>query len=92
MATQVQPENTTTPLQMVLGFECAEEIYDMLEIREQIILDLLIAGMTQEEIGDVLDLSQGWVSVIIHRVRYKLATSKLRTILEMRIEIREGRR
>lgn len=78
-----------TPLQRVLGFEVAEETYDLLDFREQLILDLRIEGWSQEEIGDILGLSQGWVSIIFKRIRFKLATSELRRTLEVRAYYKE---
>lgn len=73
-----------TPLQSILGFDAAEELYDLLDLREQIIIDLKIAGWSQHEIGETLGLSQGWVSILFRRSRYKLANSKLLHTLEIR--------
>lgn len=79
----------STPLQRVLGFEAAEETYDLLDFREQLILDLRIEGWSQHEIGEALGLSQGWVSIIFRRIRFKLADSNLRRTLELRQHYKE---
>jgi len=78
-----------TPLQRVLGFEVAEEIYDTLDMREQLIIDLKIAGWSQHDIGEALGLSQGWVSILFRRTRYNLANSKLLQSIEIRQHMRE---
>lgn len=78
-----------TPLQSVLGFEAAEKTYDLLDLREQLIVDLRIAGWSQHEIGEALGLSQGWVSIIFKRIRFKLAESNLRQTLEIRAHYKE---
>lgn len=80
---------SATPLQKILGFEAAEETYDLLDFREQLIVDLRIAGWSQHEIGEVLGLSQGWVSIIFKRIRYKLAESNFRQTLEIRAHYKE---
>lgn len=81
--------SSDTPLQKVLGFEAAEETYDLLDLREQLIIDLKIAGWSQDEIGNALGLSQGWVSIIFRRIRFKLADSNLRKTLEIRAYYKE---
>lgn len=78
-----------TPLEAVLGFAAAEETYDLLDFREQLIIDLRIAGWSQNDIGIALGLSQGWVSIIFQRIRVKLAESTLRQTLEIRQHYRE---
>lgn len=82
----------STPLQKILGIEAAEKDYDLLEFREQLIIDLMICGYTQEEIGTVLGLSQGWISIIFRRIRFKLADSHLHRQLELRQHMRETHR
>lgn len=88
MAVAEMPINSNparpTPLQGVLGFDAAEETYDLLDFREQLIIDLRIAGWSQHEIGEALGLSQGWVSIIFRRIRYKLADSNFKRTLEIR--------
>jgi predicted XRE-type DNA-binding protein len=76
--------SAATPLQLILGFDAAEELYDALDLREQLIIDLKIAGWSQHEIGEALGLSQGWVSILFRRSRFKLANSKLLHTLEIR--------
>ena len=75
-----------TPIQRVLGFEAAEELYDTMPMREQLIVDLLMAGWNQTQIAQALDVSQSTISVSHKRIRYHLANSKLRVILESRYE------
>lgn len=79
-----------TPLERIVGFPVSEELYDMLELYEQIILDLKIMGVTEQNIAEVLGISQSTVNVIFRRVRVKLADSKLRLILETRQYYRES--
>jgi len=76
-------------MQRILGFEAAEETYDLLDFMEQLIIDLRIEGWTQEDIGEALGFSQGWISIIFKRIRYKLAESNLKRTLEMRQHYRE---
>lgn len=78
-----------TPLQRIVGFEVAEELYDRLELYEQLILDLRIEGWVETDIAKALNISQSWVNILMHRARYKLADSKLRTILEDRQSYKE---
>ena len=73
-----------TPLEKVVGFQVAEETYDLLTFREQLIVDLLCAGYTHAEIGNVFDVSQPSISSSVRRLRFKLADGKLQLILEAR--------
>ncbi len=82
--------NQKTPLEQALGFKCAEELYDLLDEREQIIIDLMIAGWTQIEIADILEISQSWVATIIREIRYKLANSSLIEKAEIKRSLKEG--
>lgn len=77
---------TLTPLEQVVGITMAEEIYDHLNIREQLIVDLLSAGWSQTDIGMILGINQSSVSSGVRRIRFKLANTKLRMILEARID------
>lgn len=74
----------STPLQKILGFEIAEEIYDMLPITAQLIIDLKIEGWTEQEIAKALDIAQSTVNDTFKKSRYILLKSKLHTILEVR--------
>lgn len=78
-----------TPLQRIVGFDVAEEIYDQLEFNEQIILDLKMEGWVETDIAEALGFGQPWVNILFHRARYKLANSKLRQILELRAYYKE---
>jgi DNA-binding NarL/FixJ family response regulator len=81
---------TITPLEQAVGFLVAEETYDLLTLREQLIVDLLCAGWTHAEIGSVFDVSQPSISSSVRRLRFKLADGKLRLILEARMALRDG--
>lgn len=80
-----------TPLEKAVGFDVAEETYDLLTFREQLIVDLLCAGYTHAQIGHVFDVSQPSVSSSIRRLRFKLADGKLQMILEARMAFKENR-
>jgi Trp operon repressor len=76
---------TQTPLENLLGVPLAEEIYDSLTLREQIILDLLIVDWTQAEIAICLGVHAPSIASSVRRMRFKLARSKLRTLLDSRV-------
>lgn len=78
-----------TPLQQVLGFDVAEEIYDMLPIKAQLILDLRIEGYREMDIARALDMPQATVNDIFMRTRHALLNSKMHMILENRVYYRE---
>ena len=80
-----------TPLEKAVGFLVAEETYDLLTFREQLIVDLLCAGYTHAQIGQVFDVSQPSVSSSVRRLRFKLADGKLQMILEARLALKEGK-
>lgn len=80
-----------TPLEKAVGFLVAEETYDLLTFREQLIVDLLCAGYTHAEIGAVFDVSQPSISSSVRRLRFKLADGKLQLILEARLALKENR-
>ena len=80
-----------TPLEKAVGFNVAEETYDLLTFREQLIVDLLCAGYTHAEIGSVFDESQPSISSSVRRLRFKLADGKLQMILEARLMMKEGK-
>lgn len=73
-----------TPLEKAVGFQVAEETYDLLTFREQLIVDLLCAGYTHAQIGEVFDVSQPSISSSVRRLRFKLADGKLQLVLEAR--------
>lgn len=79
-----------TPLEKILGIECAEETYDLLTLREQLILDLLIAGWSQSQVAQYFHVKAPSISGSVRRMRFKLANSKLKTILEARQMMRDG--
>lgn len=73
-----------TPLEKILGIECAEETYDLLSFREQLILDLLIVGWSQAQIAIYFKVKAPSIASSVRRMRFKLAHSKLRMILDSR--------
>lgn len=80
-----------TPLEKIVGFNVAEETYDQLTFREQLILDLLCAGYTHAEIGNVFNVSQPSISSSVRRLRFKLADGKLQMVLEARMAFKENK-
>lgn len=85
------PYANQTPLEKVIGFQAAEETYDLLNWREQLIVDLLIVGWNQPEIAQVFGVSQPSISSAVRRIRLKLANSKLKIVLDARTVFKEGR-
>ena len=79
-----------TPLEKILGIECAEETYDLLSLREQLILDLLIVGWTQAEIATYFEVRAPSIASSVRRMRFKLAHSKLKLVLDSRVMRRGG--
>jgi len=73
------------PLEQAVGFKVAEETYDLLPLKHQLVLDLIIAGWNQSQIARCLGVSQSTISLTHKRIRYTLANSKLRLMLESRI-------
>ena len=78
-----------TPLERIVGFPISEELYDLLELDEQVLLDLKIMEIPEHDIARVMGVSQTTVNTLSHRIRFKLADSKLRLILETRQHYRE---
>jgi DNA-binding NarL/FixJ family response regulator len=69
---------------MIVGFKVAEETYDQLSLRDQIILDLIAAGWGQNDICLLFKVTQPAISACMRRIRYKLAESTMRTVIEVR--------
>lgn len=86
-----QPYYRVTPIERVVGFDVAEHAYDLLNFREQLILDLLAAEWSQTQIAGLFGVSQPSIASSVRRIRFKLADSKLRMILDLRQNYREGR-
>ena len=80
-----------TPLERVVGFKCAETTYDLLNFREQLIIDLLATEWTQTQIASIFEVSQPSIAASIRRIRFKLADSELRLTLDLRQNYREYR-
>ena len=79
-----------TPLEKIIGIKCAEETYDQLNIREQVILDLLIVGWTQGDIAAFFEVKPPNISSSLRRIRYRLANGKLHQTLQLRQIMRDG--
>ena len=79
-----------TPLEKILGVPVAEETYDLLSLREQIILDLLIVGWHQADIAALFNVRAPSIASSVRRMRFKLADSKLKMILDSRALRRDG--
>lgn len=71
-----------TPLQRIVGFEVAEEIYDKLPLTSQVVLDLRMEGYTMQEIADTIGIPYTTVYDNFVRARFHLA--KLKLTLETR--------
>lgn len=80
-----------SPLGAIVGFDVAEETYDLLTFREQLVIDLLVCGFSQSDIAKVFSVSQPSVSSSVRRIRVKLADSKLKMVLDLRQDFREGK-
>ena len=78
-----------TPLQRLVGFEVAEETYDMLPFTAQIILDLKIEGWNDSDIARALGIPRVTCIDTFRRARYFLANSNIKRILETRVFYRE---
>lgn len=78
-----------TPLQRTVGFDVAEELYDMLPIKAQLILDLKIEGYNDGEIAMALEIPRTTVIYIFRKARYSLLSSKLKLILDTRLYYKE---
>jgi DNA-binding NarL/FixJ family response regulator len=85
---RIEDGNIPSPLAILVGFEVANELYDLLSLREQIVLDLLIENCSQSEIARVLGLGKTSISVTVQSIRIKLAKSKLHDLLETRATYR----
>lgn len=77
-------------LAVVVGFDVAEEAYDRLTFREQIVIDLLIEGFSHKQIAHVFGVTQPTITGTVRRIRTKLASSKLKMVLDARQEFRFG--
>jgi len=78
-----------TPLQKLLGFDVAEEMYDQLPLTVQLILDLKIEGYNDSDIARALGMPRVTVIDMFRRSRHTLLRSKLKLILETRVYYRE---
>lgn len=81
-----------TPLQRVLGFDVAEEIYDELPFMAQIIIDLKIEGYTDSDIARCLNMPRTTVVDTFRRARNSVAMQKMKLVLETRVHYMETHR
>lgn len=79
-----------TPLQRVVGFHVSEKTYDLLELNEQVLIDLLIEGYKNIDIACVLGVDVNAITRMMQRIRLKLADSELRFHLEMKAYYKES--
>lgn len=79
-----------TPLQSVVGFNAAEEIYDELDFRDQLILDLMMCGWPQQAVAKLFGMSQGTLSVTFKGIRLKLANTTLMMKIQARQELKDS--
>lgn len=75
MSTNKKNDQKKTPLQELLGFKVSEKVYDALEFDEQIIIDLKLAGWSQDQIAEKIGVPQSTIKVKMQQIRYKLANS-----------------
>lgn len=79
-----------SPLEKIIGFQFSEDIYDHLDLTDQITLDLLIEGWQQNDIADLFNVHKSWITKRLQRIRPYLANTELRRILELRAEMKDG--
>lgn len=79
-----------SPLERLIGFQFSEDIYDQLDLTEQIILDLLIEGWQQNEIADLLCVHKSWINRKLHGIRAYLGDTELKRHLQLRMEMKNG--
>jgi hypothetical protein len=78
-----------TPLQRIIGLYEAEEYYDLLDLPDQLIVDLLAEGWQKQEIAQVFNVNPSWISVRLRQVRLVLATTKLQSKIEIRQDTKD---
>lgn len=79
-----------SPLERMVGFRFSEDIYDHLQLTDQIIIDLLLEGWMQYEIADLFCVNKSWISRRLHAIRAYLADTEMRRHLELRAEMKNG--
>lgn len=79
-----------SPLERIMGFRFSEDLYDQLDITDQIILDMMIEGWQQKDIADLLCVHKSWITIRLHRMRAELANSELHRHLLLRAEMKDG--
>ena len=84
-------DSFTTPLERVVGFPVAEKTYDLLNIQEQLILDLLIQQWNLQDIAIEVGIKPRDMPKRLRIIRMKLADSELHFALEVKRFHREQR-
>jgi hypothetical protein len=79
-----------SPLERTVGFRFSEDIYDHLELVDQILLDLMIEGWEQQDIARLFCVHKSWISIRLRRIRAYLATTELYRIVALRNELKNG--
>jgi len=79
-----------SPLEKIVGFRFGEDIYDHLELTDQVILDLIIEGWQQNDIAELFCVHKSWITKRLQRIRPYLASTELDRILRLRAEMKDG--
>lgn len=79
-----------TPLERVIGFRFSEDIYDHLDITDQVMLDLMVEGWEQKDIAELYCVHKSWITKRLQRIRPYLADTELKRILLLRQEMKDG--
>lgn len=79
-----------TPLERLIGFRFSEDIYDHLDITDQVMLDLMLEGWQQNDIAELFCVNKSWITKRLQRIRPYLASTELKRILQLRQDMREG--
>lgn len=79
-----------TPLERLIGFQFAEDIYDHLDLPDQIMLDLILEGWQQNDIAELFNVNKSWITKRLQRIRPYIAGTELTRILQLRAEMKDG--
>lgn len=79
-----------TPMQKLIGFRFSEDIYDHLQLIDQLIIDLMMEGWQQNDIADLFCVHKSWITIRLHRIRHYLANTELKRTLQLRSELKNG--
>lgn len=79
-----------TPMERLIGFRFSEDIYDHLQLTDQLIIDLMLEGWQQNDIAELFCVNKSWITKRLQRIRVYLASTELYRILELRAEMKNG--